>query len=358
MKILFILKRKDHPYDEYGHGHHKHDGDRFLGTMSTGLLNSVKFVERALLRNKLDVKVVVVTDNNDIDREVTQFRPDIVIIEALWVVPEKFEVLIPLHPNVKWVVRLHSAIPFIANEGIAMKWALNYLDHEKVFLSCNDARILSSLRWLAGHLKGAEAEAKILFQPNIYEKRTHDKALDKTKTFIDVGCFGAIRPMKNQLAQAIAAIKFAESIGKTLNFHINGSRVEMKGSPVLHNLQGLFEHAAAKGHKLVTHEWLEHDEFRLLCRSMDIGLQVSNSETFNIVAADMVSSGVPVVGSKEISWLPKLLQADPADEVSMVRLLRRAYRFPNTSVSWSRSNLRKLSNSNLAHWMESLSHLV
>ena len=53
-----------------------------------------------------------------------------------WLV-SKFEVLQKLHPNVKWIVRLHSEIPFIANEGIAMDWIYEYQKYDNVFVSLN-----------------------------------------------------------------------------------------------------------------------------------------------------------------------------------------------------------------------------
>jgi hypothetical protein len=56
--------------------------------------------------------------------------------------------------------------------------------------------------------------------------------------FLDVACFGAIRPLKNQLMQGVSAIRCAESIHKTLRFHINASRAEQKGDNVLKNLRG------------------------------------------------------------------------------------------------------------------------
>jgi hypothetical protein len=122
-----------------------------------------------------------------------------------------------------------------------------------------------------------------------------------------VGCFGAIRPLKNQLIQAFAAIRFAQRKKKKLVFHMNGSRIEQNGSSNLKNIQALF---AATGETLELHPWMEHEEFLELVASMDICLQVSLSESFNITSADAVSMGVPLVGSEAISWLPERSQAD------------------------------------------------
>ena len=66
---------------------------------SFGLINSCKFVANALAKYGIEAKVVTVVDNNSIDREIHQYKPTHVFIEALWVVPSKFKELIPLHPR-------------------------------------------------------------------------------------------------------------------------------------------------------------------------------------------------------------------------------------------------------------------
>ncbi len=127
---------------------------------------------------------------------------------------------------------------------------------------------------------------------------------------VDIGCFGAIRPLKNQLIQAMAAIDFANRNRLILNFHINGSRVEQRGEEPLKNIRALFQKS---GHNLVEHPWLTHDQFLELIREMDISLQVSFTESFNIVTADTISQYIPVVVSPDIDWAPDICKADPND---------------------------------------------
>ena len=52
---------------------------------------------------------------------------------------------------------------------------------------------------------------------------------------------------------------------------------------------------------------------------MHIGLQVTYTETFNIVAADMVSGGLPIVVSGEIPWVSDECKADPNNVRDIVR---------------------------------------
>ena len=127
---------------------------------------------------------------------------------------------------------------------------------------------------------------------------------------ISIASFGAIRPLKNQLIQGMAAMAFANELGKSLHFHINHSRIETNGENVYRNLVSLFE---GTPHKLIIHEWILHKDFLRLIHKIDIGMQVSFSETFNIVAADFAHLRVPIVGSSEIEWMSSLYKADPTN---------------------------------------------
>ena len=318
-RILFILKHREQPYsDECGYR---------TDQLSSGLFNSARFVER-MLADVLDheTHIAHAIDNNCIDRLVSSFRPDIVVIEAYWVVPEKFEVLIALHPAVTWVVRNHSALPFAAQEGQIVDWSLRYMDYANVVLACNDERADKQFRKLIAIDKPGWTTAlstRCVWLPNFYPATSNFRVYKNHPDFWNIGCFGAVRPMKNHLMQAAAAMEFAQKTGKTLRFHINGTRVEGRGEPVLHNLRNLFK---LLPHELIEHPWLPHDLFIDLVRAMDIGVQVSFTETFNIVTADMITNGVPVVVSPEIAWVHDQLHADPNDSDSIVEALTKAAR--------------------------------
>lgn len=295
-KILFILKRKE-------------GGDitSKLG-LSTGLYNSAMLICDMLSKNNILSALEVVVDNNCIDRVVNIHKPTHVIIEALWVVPSKFTILCKLYPDVKWIIRLHSEVPFLSSEGVAMDWIGDYVKYDNLFVALNSNRSFGDI---GGYLNLISCN-KIIFLPNFYEQTysTKEYVLDE---YVNIGCFGAVRPMKNHLSQALAAIKFANIINKKLKFHINSGRIEMKGDPVIHNLQGLFLQLQETSHQLIHHDWVEREDFLQLCAKMDIGMQVSFSETFNIVGADFTSQGVPLVASKEIPWLDATFAADPTD---------------------------------------------
>lgn len=350
-RVLFILKRRQ----DYGESHHSNI------SLSTGLYNSASYMCDMLRENRIESKVVVVTDNNCIDREVTLYRPSHVIIEALWVVPEKFDILHKLHPTVKWVIRLHSNLPFLQNEGIAMNWIYKYYASclkNEVYLAFNSPRIHDDMKdyFISLGSPRAVVDKRILYLPNYYPSEYYcnnnegESKECKDKSVLDISCFGAIRPIKNHLIQAIAAIKFADFEGKKLRFHINIGRIEQKGDSTLKNLRDLFSHRPEK-YRLIEHEWLSKRSFIRLCSQMDMGMQFSLSETFNIVAADTIMAGVPIVGSKEIPWISSLYTANPTDSNQMVGAMIRTYMFPKTNLRINRRKLRLYSRLSERIWV-------
>lgn len=342
-KVLFILKRRE----DFNATMHSHIG------LSTGLYNSANFMHQMLTANGVQSKLVVVIDNNDIDREVNKFRPTHVIIEALWVVPTKFTILQKLHPDVKWIVRLHSEMPFMAGEGMAMDWVGDYSGFKNIIIGVNAPRMLDEVRTylkIRNNWNDEVTNERVIYLPNYYPQDYITKPMDTSKSVVDICCFGAVRPLKNHLVQAFAAIKFAEKIGKKLHFHINAGRIEMQGQPVLNNLRGLFEQLYDSGHRLYNHQWTPREQFLELCKTMDLGLQVSFSETFNIVGADLISQGVPLIGSVEIPWASKWFCADPTKSDDIARILERSYNHSLINVKLNQIKLTNYTNKTASIW--------
>jgi hypothetical protein len=265
----------------------------------------------------VQAKCVGVIDNNCIDREVSLYNPTHVIVEALWVVPSKFTELIALHPTVKWNVRVHSKTPFLAHEGMAINWIAQYLKlSPNLSVSGNNYDFVREIEKLFLSPMG-----KMHYLPNIYNLPPFESpAKREPDGLLKVACFGAVRPMKNHLQQAVAAHLLASELKLQLEFHIN-ERTEQGGSEVLKNLQALF---AATGQKLVTHPWYNHSEFIKVVRTMDIGTQVSMSESFNIVTADFISQNIPIIVSYEMEWMHEPYKANPNSAEDITYKMRRA----------------------------------
>ena len=343
-QVLFILKRRE----DYNSVVHSHIG------MSTGLYNSAKFMNDMLVENGIESRLEVVADYNKIDRQCWLYRPTHCIIEAIWVVPQKFAQLQKLHPNVKWIIRVHSEMPFMAGEGMAMDWIADYSGFKNIILAINAPRMLGELRtYLQTRNKWTdeETEKRVIYLPNFYPQEYKTKKFNRNKDTIDISCFGAIRPLKNHLLQAIAAVEFANEIGKKLRFHVNAGRIEMQGGPVIKNLVNVFQQLHDSGHEMINHQWTPREQFLELCASMDIGLQVSFSETFNIVGADLISQGVPLIGTaEEIPWAVQGFCADPTNSKNIVKKLHNTYNWPQLNVRANQWSLTNYTNKTAKIW--------
>lgn len=314
--ILFLLKQRL----VYSEG--------VNAALSSGLHNSAQFVAD-MLSKEFSVHLEQVFDANVINKWATIYKPDYIIIEAIWVTPDKLKELVQLHPYITWIVRLHSNIVFLANEGIAIDWLKQYDKIDNVYIAVN-------------HISAEKALSKILnkellYFPNYYHvirnEELHNrkcckgiiklflslfKYFPKKKKEINFASFGAIRPLKNQLMQAIASMEYANKNKLILNFHINYSRVEQKGENVLKNIRNLFKGSV---HNLVEHDWLCHKDFVELVKTMDLGLQISLTETYNIVTADFVNNYIPVVTSKEITFVDECCHTSTTDVNDIVKTI-------------------------------------
>lgn len=333
MDILFIL-RKSGAFGPYAYH-------------SSGLRNSATFINDMLVSAGVSSRVAEVNDANDIDREVFNFNPSIVILEAIWCPPSKLGELAGLrrHKGRRWVVRNHSELPFLSLEGIAMKWLLEYPMIPAVSVACNSNEARYDLDLIfASRMQPISAE----YLPNFYPVDPMPSPKAGHRSMLNIGCFGALRPLKNQLMQAAAASVYAASRSATLAYHINSTRIENDASPVLKSIRAIFSYR--KDQMLVEHPWMERPKFLALCREMDLGLQVSFSETFNIVSADLVSQGVPVVVSSEVPWVPIRFQARPTSIDSIIRAMGVALR--NTAAAYQLEGLLHYSARSAQVWLE------
>ncbi|MCK9429146.1 MAG: glycosyltransferase [Candidatus Omnitrophica bacterium] len=179
----------------------------------------------------------------------------------------------------------------------------------------------------------------------IYHIISNDKILN-------IGCFGAIRGLKNHLRAAGLALKYATDNGLTLKFHINSERLEggFVAQNTLKNLRALL------GDSLIEHSWLTHSDFITLCQGMDAVIVTSLSETFNIVAADAISAGIPVIGSDEIPWLSEIFQYAPTNSFLIYTAMMKVLKNPIESWKIEYQALNKWNSATLKFYKNYSKH--
>lgn len=345
---LFLLKRRaDYSQDPSYSGSNQ---------IATGMWNSSNFVVQEINKvTDVSADLQILEDANRIDAALVASDPRLVVIEGLWVTPAKMMELKGLyrHRNRKWVVRIHSDIPFLATEGNAMGWIAQYLQMG-VVVAPNDPRAHKQLVEYAKVLGLTDddiaSRLPLLMNcfPTDYEQIVPSELDTTNKDTLDIACFGAFRPLKNHLQQALVAIRFAQEQGKGLRFHVNDRQDQGGGSP-FKNLTHLFDTLGAD-FQLVRHGWEDRETFLSSIRGVDLLMQVSLSETFNIVAADATFVGRPVLASDEIPWIYPLT-ADGTDAEQMLKTLRTLWLSKAFFIQQNRERLTSYAKRSAATWI-------
>lgn len=311
-KVLFICKKRNATYG-----------------VSIGLVNSAQFIANFLNEEEIPSKVVMVIDSNFIDKEVHHYKPTHVILQALWVPPYKLQQLAIKYPNIIWQTHIHSKIPFLAHEGMAIEWITEYY---KLMNLCPNIQMSANSKECKQAMEISLNE-EMTYLPNMYvpdypapQKEKHGG------NYLNIGCFGAIRPFKNQLIQAMSAMAFGDYIDRDVYFHINCDRPEQNGQNIIKNIKALF--GSSDRHHLVECKWENHSNFLKVIAKMDICMQVSLSETYNIVTADSVYVGVPTVVSDEIQWMPNFTKTSIDDINKIVSTLAWNLKYSKL-ISWT-----------------------
>lgn len=305
-KVLFLIKKRYSNLDNS-------NNSKF------GLFNSCKFVSDYLISKGISSDVRETEDGDTIDAVVTKVNPTHVFIEALWCPTSKLEELLILHSQRKWIVRIHSQLAFLEGEGDAFFSIREIENLQKKYKNLELSVNSRELQYALNHI----GKFNITFTPNLYPLKPL-KHIEKTsKDIINIACFGALRSFKNISYQAVCAIILAERLGKTLNFYINSTTSEADSLNIHKSLNNIFKNTQ---HKLFEVEWLDHSDFCKKIAFMDIGMQVSYTETFNIVTADFISASIPIVVSESISWMNERFKSKPDSVEDTVKIMFDLYK--------------------------------
>ena len=64
---------------------------------------------------------------------------------------------------------------------------------------------------------------------------------------------------------------------------------------------------------------------------MDLGLQLSYSESFNIVTSDFINFNVPIIVSDTIWWMPNILKTSTINYDAVVKKIISTYKSRNSN---------------------------
>lgn len=283
----------------------------------TGLGVNAAHTARALSHEGISSAAVIVDDLTGLERVLASAPAvQVVVVQALWFAPEDFKALVGRWPAVQFVVRIHSQFAFLASDSRAGDV---FRLSKSVRLAGNNLRFVRAMR---------ELELECDYLPNLYPLGKPPKRKAKVLERLDLGLFGAARPQKHHATGAIAAAIVGRRLGLPVRLHINIGRNEGARWELVQAI------CAASGMDLVEHPWAPWAEFLAVAQTMDLGFQLSSSETFNYVTADLASHGIPSVVGEAIEWAPANYVAPIDDAVGAADVAIRALADPTAGPRW------------------------
>jgi len=300
---------------------------------------------RVLHRNQIRADVFGVWDAQDVAKVLTD-APSIThcLIEALWIGTGELAVLLRQFPNVHFLVRSHSEIGFLQVEPGAITLLRDQMllaeQSHNLTIAANSDRLVDFLR--------TTYDSNVLYLPNLYDllrvQRRRGEGHDHRT--LRIGSFGALRWLKNHTTAAAAALTIARQRACDLEFFLSVDREE-HGKTVLQAVRNMF--TGVPWATLHEAPWLPWASFRRTVRAMDLTLQPSFTETFNIVTADSVAEGVPAVVSHAVQWAPPSWKAHP-DEIADIARIGSALLSSPTSADDGLKALQRYLDASIARW--------
>ena len=85
---------------------------------------------------------------------------------------------------------------------------------------------------------------------------------------------------------------------------------------------------------------------------MDIGFQLSFTESFNIVTADFVRSRVPIIVGRDIEWMSSFAKCDPNSTDEIVDKIEKNLQYREYVEDLNLTSLQKYNEESLEIWRE------
>lgn len=239
-----------------------------------------------------------------------------IVISAPFIPAEDMQDIAILNPAINFAVVSHSNIGFLSADPNAFMLIRGY--------SHVEAQVPNF------HLAGNSGRLGLWFKktygmpcwtlPNLYYLDATTSQPDRPPfhgDLVRIGCFGAQRVLKNILSAGAAALQIASQMRIDLEFWISSGRVEGPQGTLasLHQMFGGVKYATLK-----ENPWEPWSMFRSTIAHMDLLMQPSYTESFNVVTADGVARGIASVVGRAIEWAPDKWKAmvDDPDDIARV----------------------------------------
>lgn len=275
-------------------------------------------------------------------------RPTHVTIAAPWIPTLDLQVLVYQNSDIHFVVTCHSNVGFLQADPMGIKLFREALALEKGSLNFHAA---GNSEKFCNWVRDSYGSPCTLL-PNLYhlERDFPVRRPLYNGGVLKIGVFGAIRPLKNILTAGGAILEVANNMHCDVEMHISAGRVE-GGGVVLRSLDEMLK--GVPGIRLVYDSWAQWPQFRRLVRSMHLLVQMSYTESFNMVTADGASESIASVVSDAITWAPRSWLAETDDTLAIARRIKHLLNDPDAGFDGFMA-LRKHNTEGMRAWKDYL----
>lgn len=280
-----------------------------------GLGVSALNTAKVLKRHGVTVRACAINSVVDLDAFLrTHPNTTHVVISAAWLPVLDLGKLVINHSEVEFVVNIHSNVGFLQADSNGVDLLRHYVHLQKELLNFRvSGNNLQFTDWLSEAYSVAA-----LYLPNLYyldHTTITNRPLYNGGT-IRIGAFGACRALKNFLTAAGAAISISKEMRVPVEFWMNSGRPDGGGS-IERAIRNLLKHQPSVNlHYL---NWAAWPAFGDFLESLHLMIQVSYTESFNMVTADGIGRSVPSVVSTAIDWVPERWIAKSDDPLDVAR---------------------------------------
>jgi len=235
-------------------------------------------------------------------------------------------------PDIRFTITYHSNAGFLGVD----QWAMGVIGEQITEQSlCSNFNVSVNSKKFANVLNKIYDTQPINVLPNLYTLNSNTiypvKKKWTNRKILKIGTFCAIRSLKNIPTAAFAAAILCKKYGITVEFCImKGREEDILAEKIVNGIERLFSHIPNL--RLVQYGWREWNAFRdEVVSEMDILIQTSFTESFNIVTADGIYCGIPSVVGEAIDWIPNYWKANVDDAADVARVAEKLMFTDSTS---------------------------
>lgn len=268
---------------------------------TTGVTVSSDHLKAVLGKAGIDCAIMYYADDNGLLEAVKGNDANLYILQVPTFADDTLFAILKLGKKI--VLGLHSTICNLQVEDNALMRLIRFsqLREAHFAISCPSKVEVDGFNSFSA--------TPFIYLPNTYSFPI--KAVIKKRKLnpkvLKISLFCALRSLKNIMAQVVAVSVLARR-GYKIELHLIDDRSHIAAC--------IREMADSLPYKVVFHELADNKAIIKLMAKMDLGLQVSLSETFSYAAFEQMALGVPVVASTAVPYATQIAQFNSAESMA------------------------------------------